>query len=78
MIYGKVFPKHDLQEECVLEIKVTDDGCGMEEQELKKVFDGKLNNTRNLESKRLNPYGNGIGLALCRDICQSLDGTITA
>ena len=50
----------------------------MEEEEVKTLFDGKLNKTRNLESKTLNPYGNGIGLALCKEICQSLDGNIYA
>ena len=24
----------------------------------------------------MNPYGNGIGLSLCKKICQSLDGDI--
>ena len=77
-VSGKVYPKHDHPEECVLKVSVSDEGCGMQEHELESVFDGKLDNTRNLESKRLNPYGNGIGLALCKEICQGLDGSISA
>ena len=50
----------------------------MQEHELERVFDGKLDNTRNIESKKLNPYGNGIGLALCKEICQGLEGGISA
>ena len=77
-VTGKVIPKEGQLEECVLMIQVSDTGCGIEEHELETIFDGKLDNTRNLESKRLNPYGNGIGLALCKEICQGLDGSISA
>ena len=35
-------------------------------------FTGSLNN----ESRMMNPYGNGIGLEFCKQVCQSLDGDI--
>jgi len=47
----------------------------MSSYEASKVFDGFLK-TQNPESKSLNPYGNGIGMSLCKQICQSLDGDI--
>ena len=78
LVSGRVFPANDQPQEYVLEVSVTDEGIGMTEEECEKVFDGRLDNTRNLESKRLNPYGNGVGLPLCKEICCSLDGNITA
>ena len=47
----------------------------MSEDEVRNVFNGKLD-TRNIESRRLNPYGNGIGLSFCKEICQILEGDI--
>lgn len=60
----------------MLELKVRDEGIGMSAEEANQVFDG-FQVTRNAESKRLNPYGNGIGLAFCKQVCQSFDGDIS-
>ena len=39
------------------------------------MFDG-FHITHNADSRSLNPYGNGIGLYFCREVCQALDGDI--
>ena len=59
----------------ILEVKVTDEGIGISEQDQSRIFDNFFK-TRNTESRIMNPYGNGIGLSLCKKICQSLDGDI--
>ena len=66
----------DSLDQLVLEVSVIDEGIGMSSDEASKVFDGFLK-TRNSESKSLNPYGNGIGMSLCKQICQSMDGDIS-
>ena len=48
-----------------VEIQVTDEGVGMSQEEVERVFDGSLK-TSNTESKKLNPYSNGIGLSICK------------
>ena len=60
----------------VLIVTVTDDGIGMSSEDVAKVFDG-LRGTRNETNQRLNPYGNGIGLVFCKQVCQSLEGDIS-
>ena len=60
----------------MLEVVVADEGIGMSDDEASNVFEGFLV-TRNHESKSLNPYGNGIGLSFCKQVCQSLDGDIS-
>ena len=47
----------------------------MSREDVRKVFDS-LHVTKNEESRSLNPYGNGIGLHFCREVCQALDGDI--
>ena len=47
----------------------------MSEEEARRVFDEDFK-TRNQESRKLNPYSHGIGLGLCNQLCQSLDGMI--
>ena len=54
---------------------IADEGIGMSQEEVRNIFNGKLD-TRNIESRRLNPYGNGIGLSFCKEICQILEGDI--
>ena len=69
-------PKDNASEDLMLVVSVADQGIGMSNDEASKVFDG-CHATRNLESKNLNPYGNGIGLSFCKKICQSLEGDIS-
>ena len=47
----------------------------MTTEEAKMVFEGFTGSLNN-ESRMMNPYGNGIGLAFCKQVCQSLDGDI--
>lgn len=48
----------------------------MSQEEASRIFDGNFA-TRNIDSRALNPYSNGIGLSLCKQLCQSLDGDIS-
>ena len=63
-IAAKVKPRVDQISGLSLIISVRDEGIGMSEEDVGKVFDGFLD-TPDQESKRLNPYGNGIGLKFC-------------
>ena len=72
---GCVRYESDNSANSILEITVSDNGIGMSNDEASKVFD-EIFQTQNQESRRMNPYGNGIGLSLCRQICRSLDGEI--
>ena len=75
IISAKVVKTGAAQDKLELQVTVADEGIGMSEEEVNNVFSGKLD-TRNIESKRLNPYGNGIGLSFCKEICQILEGDI--
>ena len=48
----------------------------MSPEEANRVFEGSLK-TGNAESRKLNPYSNGIGLSICKQICESLEGEIS-
>ena len=48
----------------------------MSKDEVSVVFDG-YHKTKNSESKLLNPYSNGLGLSICRQVCRSLGGEIS-
>ena len=41
-----------------------------------RVFEGSLR-TGDVESKKLNPYSNGIGLSICKQLCENLEGEIS-
>ena len=60
----------------MLEVSVKDQGIGMTSEEAKMVFEG-FTGSMNNESRKMNPYGNGIGLSFCRQVCQSFDGDIS-
>ena len=60
----------------LLEVRVIDKGIGMSQDEASVVFDG-FHKTNNSESKLLNPYSNGLGLSICKQICRSLGGEIS-
>lgn len=63
-------------EDLILQVVVKDEGIGMSDEDQNRVFEGFLK-TSNIESRNMNPYGNGIGLSLCKKICQGLGGDIT-
>ena len=78
---GTIFIKGEVkslnQDELLLLVSVSDQGIGMKQEEIDRVFDGSLDK-RSALSQSLNPYGNGIGLCFCKQVCESLNGTITA
>ena len=45
----------------------------MTEEEAKHVFDPFY---KSVQNKRLNPMGVGVGLSICKQICQQLNGDI--
>jgi two-component system, sensor histidine kinase and response regulator len=57
-----------------LSISVTDNGPGISQEDIPKLFQSfsKLEATKNL-----NPSGTGLGLCICKQICNSLGGDIT-
>ena len=63
------------QTEHKIKVTVSDTGIGMSPEDAERVFDGFFA-TRNIDSKSLNPYGNGIGLHFCKEVCQFLGGDI--
>ena len=64
------------ENDLMLKVSVSDKGIGMSEYDQNRLFQNFFK-TRNTESIRMNPYGNGIGLSLCKKICQGLDGDIS-
>ena len=57
----------------IVKISVADQGRGMSNREILRVFDGKYTN----RDETLNPKGRGIGLAISKAICDKLGGSIT-
>jgi len=74
-VLGKITPFS--QDELLLTVSVSDQGIGMKQDEIDRVFDGVIDK-RSALSQSLNPYGNGIGLCFCKEICENLNGTISA
>ena len=56
------------EQEFELKISVADSGIGMSKEDISQVFT-QFFKTHHKQSKKLNPYGNGIGLSLCKQIC---------
>ena len=56
-------------------VSVEDKGIGMTEQECFFAFT-PFNRNKFKQDHNLNPYGNGIGLSICKEICENLDGEI--
>ena len=59
----------------MLSVKITDEGLGMTEDKIKHIFEPFVN-IETHERKILNPQSNGIGLSICKSICESLGGSI--
>ena len=64
---------NNLDEEGYLEFSVTDTGIGISDQDKKSLFAlfGKLKT-----SKHENTNGIGLGLNICKQICEAFDGDI--
>ena len=62
-------------ERCVIQLTVKDKGVGIYESELDKVFN-LLWRSNSTDHQRLNPDGQGIGLYISQQICQSLGGDV--
>ena len=56
-------------------VYVKDQGIGMSKEEMKRVFEPFFSSS-NTQSKKLNFYSNGVGLSICKQIINSLDGEI--
>ena len=59
--------------ELILKVSVKDQGIGMTREETEHVFEPFWASPSSLS---LNPYSNGVGLFICKQICESLDGDI--
>ena len=55
-------------------IKVRDTGCGIEQSQMKKVFDSFFSTKQGDSSSH---SGTGLGLALCKKVIDAHNGTIT-
>jgi len=62
--------------ECLLDITVQDKGIGMSWTEQSNVFE-PFSKSDNVVSRNLNKHGNGVGLSICKKICESLGGNIS-
>ena len=69
-------PKENSHDQVILTVSVEDEGIGMSPEDVARVFNGPLLHL-NSERESLNPYGNGIGLSFCKQVCQSVDGDIS-
>ena len=58
-----------------LQIKVADQGIGVHPSEVDNLFKPFWTSERRL-NKQHNPRGNGLGLSICKQICQALEGDI--
>ena len=56
-----------------LVVSVIDEGVGLSAEDAKHVFDPFY---KNMQHRNLNPKGVGVGLSICKQICQQLNGDI--
>lgn len=59
----------------MLEVQVWDRGIGMSAEDKKRAFEPFMKSISE-EAKNLNRHGNGVGLSICKQICENLDGDI--
>jgi len=70
----KVYSKHINHDKYVIYIIVTDTGIGIDKKNLNKIFDSffQINETDQSKNK-----GSGLGLSICKNLCELMDGKIT-
>lgn len=71
-LIAQTFEKGDLS---AIRVSVEDDGIGIPLDLQCKLFKA-YSMIKTEESKHLNPNGNGLGLHICQNIAQCMDGTI--
>ena len=64
------------KQKCFIVVKVIDKGIGMTADEIANAFN-LFWCSEDTSSKNLNPTGNGVGLYICKQICEGLGGNIT-
>ena len=65
----------NFNQETMLRVSVRDRGIGIAEQEQTKIFTPFFQ-TQNMQSRAMNPFGHGLGLNICKRICEKLEGDI--
>lgn len=70
---SQAVPSSDAVPEAMLSIIVQDSGPGILPQDQERIW---LPYTTLERSRRLNPHGVGLGLTLCKYICESFGGDI--
>ena len=63
------------EDKLMLEVTVKDPGLGISEEDQKRLFE-PFSKTSNAKSRSMNVYGNGVGLSICKQICEGLEGSI--
>ena len=58
-----------------IQVKIVDEGIGMSEDAASKAFD-LFWCSKDADSLSRNPTGNGVGLFICKQICEGLRGSI--
>ena len=57
-------------------VKVIDFGIGLTKKEQESIFDPFRGSLAGKQSRAMNKHGNGVGLSICKRICESLGGGI--
>ena len=59
----------------MLQVTVTDQGIGIDQKDVENLFTPFFKSSSN-QSRKHNPKSNGLGLSICKRICQALNGDI--
>ena len=65
---------HDIDDEQVVDVSVTDTGAGIPEEEIDKIF-GRFHQVDNSETREKG--GSGLGLSICEEIIEHHDGELS-
>ena len=80
MVRAKIGCKSNLSEKYYFDCRVIDEGPGIHPRDVPRIFDPYLKSKRRGSPQFGRPrhtiQGNGLGLALCKCVCQNLKGSI--